>query len=83
MYKKISHEAVNIDLEFEPIQDFFKQNNIVYIQADWTRYDPVITDYLAGFGLSGVPAYIFYAPGKEPVVLSSLLSDDMILNLEL
>ncbi len=23
VYKKISHEAVNIDLEFEPIQDFF------------------------------------------------------------
>ena len=46
------------------------------LRADWTRRDPAITAALAKLGRNGVPVYVFYAPGKAPVVLSEVISVD-------
>ncbi len=48
--------------------------NVALLRADWTRRDPAITAALAQLGRNGVPVYVFYRPGKPPVVLTEVLS---------
>ncbi|MFZ3139964.1 protein-disulfide reductase DsbD family protein [Polaromonas sp.] len=48
--------------------------NVALLRADWTRRDPAVTKALVGLGRSGVPVYVFYKPGRAPVVLSEILS---------
>ena len=43
--------------------------NIAYLKADWTTRNPEIARVLERFGRSGVPLYLLYAGGGEPVVL--------------
>ncbi len=50
--------------------------NVALLRADWTRRDPAITAALAALGRSGVPVYVFYRPGRPPVVLTEVLSVD-------
>jgi thiol:disulfide interchange protein DsbD len=46
----------------------------VYMVGDWTNADPAITAYLAHFGRSGVPLYVYYPRGhRTPVILPQLL----------
>jgi thiol:disulfide interchange protein DsbD len=49
------------------------KRNVALLRADWTRRDPAITAALAQLGRSGVPVYVFYAPGRAPVVLTEVL----------
>jgi thiol:disulfide interchange protein DsbD len=51
----------------------FESRKVAMLRADWTRRDPEITAALAQLGRSGVPVYVFYAPGRAPVVLSEIL----------
>lgn len=46
----------------------FDDKNAVFMVADWTVRDPEITAALESFGASGVPFYVYYAPGEEPHV---------------
>jgi thiol:disulfide interchange protein DsbD len=58
----------------------FAQNHVVYIVADWTRRSPEITALLAEHGRSGVPLYLYYAPGAvEPKVLPQILTEGAVL----
>lgn len=50
------------------------RKNVALLRADWTRRDPAVTAALAELGRSGVPVYVFYKPGRAPVVLSEILS---------
>ncbi|MCB8748161.1 thioredoxin family protein [Rhodoferax sp. U2-2l] len=52
----------------------FDAKKTVLLRADWTRRDPAITAALAQLGRNGVPVYVFYQPGRAPVVLSEILS---------
>ncbi len=56
----------------------FDAKKVTLLRADWTRRDPAITAALANLGRNGVPVYVFYAPGKTPVVLSEILSVDEV-----
>jgi len=47
--------------------------NVALVRADWTRRDPAITEALAALGRSGVPVYVLYRPGKEPLLLPEVL----------
>ena len=40
--------------------------------------NPAITAALTALGRSGVPVYVFYRPGKPPVVLTEVLSVDEV-----
>ena len=51
----------------------FAAKKVTLLRADWTRRDPAITAALAQLGREGVPVYVFYSPGKAPVILSELL----------
>ena len=58
----------------------FRERNVVLLRADWTRRDASITAALASFGRTGVPLYVLYAPGKDPQVLSEVLTDTEVMS---
>jgi len=43
------------------VERHLNRSNIALLRADWTSYDPVITDWLAKFGRSGIPFYVVYS----------------------
>jgi thiol:disulfide interchange protein DsbD len=61
------------------VQAALKAQHIVYMVGDWTHRDAQITRYLTSFGRSGVPLYVYYAPGKAPQVLPQLLTPGLVL----
>jgi thiol:disulfide interchange protein DsbD len=61
-------------LQRQEVIEAFEQHNVLALRADWTRYDPAITQALADLGRSGIPAYAIYRQGREPRVLSELIS---------
>jgi thiol:disulfide interchange protein DsbD len=59
----------------------FARRGIVYLQADWTKRDPVIAAALKEHGRAGVPLYLYYAPGAAaPLVLPQLLTPGIVLD---
>jgi len=56
----------------------FAQRNVALVRADWTRRDPAITQALARLGRNGVPVYVLYRPGREPLVLPEVLSKGIV-----
>jgi thiol:disulfide interchange protein DsbD len=61
-------------LNTDQTQQAFAQANVVLMRADWTRRDAVITQALARLGRNGVPVYVLFRPGREPVLLPEILS---------
>ena len=59
----------------------FKQAGVVVLEGDWTRRDAEISRYLEAQGRSGVPLYVWYAPGQEPVILPQVLTVDTLTSL--
>lgn len=58
-----------------------KDRGITLMVADWTRRNPDVTAFLAGFGYSGVPLVVYYPPaGGEPRILPQLLTEDIVIN---
>lgn len=52
----------------------FATGNVAVLMGDWTRPDPVISKFLEKHGRAGVPLYLYYAPGQEPVILPQILT---------
>jgi len=57
----------------------FADKHVLLLQADWTRRDPAISRALTALGRNGVPVYVLQAPGKQALVLSELLTPDLVL----
>jgi thiol:disulfide interchange protein/DsbC/DsbD-like thiol-disulfide interchange protein len=73
----VNEEAV---LSRASIRDAFAARHVAYLVADWTRRDPAITALLSAHGRSGVPLYLYYAPGAaEPKVLPQILTEGDVL----
>jgi len=62
------------------VVEAFAAGDLLYLKGDWTNRDARITDYLAGFGRSGVPIYVYYASGAEPKVLPQVLTESIVLD---
>jgi thiol:disulfide interchange protein DsbD len=60
-------------LNSDDVRTEFAAKNVALVRADWTRRDPAITEALAALGRSGVPVYVLYRPGKEPLLLPEVL----------
>jgi thiol:disulfide interchange protein DsbD len=59
----------------------FKEKKVLTLKADWTDFDPVITEWLKKFDRIGVPVYVLYRPGEEaPVVFPELLKQKLVLD---
>ncbi len=67
-------------LNTDDIRQAFDDANVHYMIADWTRYDPAITEFLATFQRNGIPLYVYYpaAISAPPVVLPQVLSKGLI-----
>jgi len=63
------------------VQRQFKDNHVTLLKADWTQYDPAITQELASINRSGVPTYVIYPAARtsNPDVLPELLTKDIVL----
>jgi thiol:disulfide interchange protein DsbD len=74
---------VNERLALAPaaVRRAFADRHVAYLQGDWTRQDPGITDFLRKLGRDGVPLYVFYpGNGAEPRVLPQILTESIVLD---
>ena len=60
-------------LNADDVRARFAEKGVALVRADWTRRDPAITQALAALGRNGVPVYVLYRPGKEPLLLPEVL----------
>lgn len=51
---------------------------LTLMKADWTSYDPEITQALARLGRSGVPVYVLHRPGRAPDVWPAVLTPSLV-----
>jgi thiol:disulfide interchange protein DsbD len=58
----------------------FAERGVRYLKGDWTTRDPEITKLLEAYGRSGVPLYLYFAPGAERAkIMPQLLTEDIVL----
>lgn len=67
-----------VALATDTVQSALQAQGFIYMVADWTHYDPAITDLLASFGRGGVPLYVVFRPGDEPEVLGQVLTPGIV-----
>jgi DsbC/DsbD-like thiol-disulfide interchange protein/cytochrome c biogenesis protein CcdA len=68
---KVNEKAV---LERQEVADAFRTDHVAVLVGDWTRGDPAIGRFLEKQGRSGVPLYLWYAPGKPAEILPQILT---------
>ena len=69
-----------VALSRQNIQDTLKEKDITYLKADWTKKDSVIASKLAEYGRTGVPLYLLFPKGQEPIILPEILTEDLLMN---
>jgi thiol:disulfide interchange protein DsbD len=67
-------------LNTDEVKSAFAQRNVALVRADWTRRDDTITKALAALGRNGVPVYVLYRPGREPLLLPEVLQKRTVLD---
>ena len=69
-----------VALSGDALKTEFDTRKVASLKADWTNGNPEITALLAAQQRSGVPLYLYYAPGAQtPVVLPQLLTESIVL----
>ncbi|HRI51634.1 MAG TPA: thioredoxin family protein, partial [Pseudomonadota bacterium] len=68
-------------LRSQAVQARLRELGVVTMKADWTSYDPLITQTLAEFGRHSIPFYVIYGrdPNIPPIPLSEVLSTGRVL----
>ncbi|WP_375196094.1 protein-disulfide reductase DsbD family protein [Sphingobium sp.] len=59
----------------------FKKAGVTVMIGDWTNADPAITRFLEAHGRSGVPLYLWYAPGRDARTLPQILTPSTLADL--
>src|SRR5262249_39636817 len=67
-------------LHAKDVRQAFSAKDVVLVRADGLRRDPAITRALAELGRNGVPVYVLYRPGKEPLLLPEVLQGQNVLD---
>jgi thiol:disulfide interchange protein DsbD len=63
------------------VQAAFNDRHVAYLVADWTNRNDTITKLLSENGRSGVPLYLYFAPGADkPVILPQILTESGVLD---
>jgi thiol:disulfide interchange protein len=70
------NEAAAIDRR--EVVEAFREVGVTVMVGDWTRADPAIGHFLERNGRSGVPLYLWYAPGHAPEVLPQILTPGIL-----
>ena len=60
----------------------FDDSGVVYMIADWTKYDEAIGAFVKSHGRNGIPLYVMYPanPNDPPVILPQLLTPSLLDN---
>jgi len=66
-------------LDTPEIAGAFAAHHVLPMRADWTNRSDAIARFLADNGRYGIPFYLLYRPGREPIVFSELPSKTAIL----
>lgn len=69
-----------IAIETNEVKNFFNQEHVTVMKADWTNKNNAILQYLQAFKRAGVPLYIYYPPSGIPVILPQVLTPSTIIN---
>ena len=73
----VNEDAV---LKRDSVKSAFAAKKVVYLVADWTNRNAEVTALLKENGRSGVPLYLYYAPGaKTPTILPQILTESTVL----
>jgi DsbC/DsbD-like thiol-disulfide interchange protein/cytochrome c biogenesis protein CcdA len=73
----VNEDAV---LSRDSVKSAFAAKNVAYLVADWTNQNPEVTALLKENGRSGVPLYLYYAPGaRTPIMLPQILTESGVL----
>lgn len=73
-------QANKIIFANEKVKQYLESKHVVLLEADWTRQDHEVTEWLHSLGRNGVPTIALYKKGKEPVLLPELISPDVVKN---
>jgi len=76
---QVNEKAV---LDTAMVESQLVTDRYILFKADWTQYDPQITEDLSKLHRSGVPTYVIYPPGttSNADVLPELLTRDVVLH---
>ncbi len=66
-------------LDTPEIAGAFAAHHVLPMRADWTNRSDAIARFLADNGRYGIPFYMLYRPGREPIVFSELPTKTAIL----
>lgn len=67
-------------LDRSPVADRLQRNDVVAMQADWTRSDPAISRYLETYDRFGIPFNIVYGPNApDGIIMSEVLSTKAVM----
>ena len=75
---KVNEKAA---IERAETAEAFHKAGVVTMVGDWTGGDPAIGKFLDAQGRTGVPLYLWYAPGKEPQTLPQILTPGLLAGL--
>jgi len=70
----------HVALDTAAVRQVFADQQVAWLQGDWTRADPAITQLLTTYGRSGVPLYLVYVKGGDPKVLPQLLTPSIVVD---
>jgi thiol:disulfide interchange protein len=66
-------------LDTPEVAGAFAAHHVLPMRADWTNRSDAIARFLADNGRYGIPFYMLYRPGRQPVVFSELPTKTAIL----
>ncbi len=66
-------------LDSASLAEWLAEKKVVRMEADWTRFDQVISDYMTRFGRYGIPFNVVYGPNApEGIPLPELLTEAIV-----
>jgi len=65
-------------LSTDAVKALFRDRRVAYLKGDWTNWDPEIARVLERHGRNGVPLYLVYIRGEEPVILPQILTESIV-----
>jgi len=65
----------------EQVADAFARNDVAVLVGDWTRGDAEIGRFLESHGRSGVPLYLYFAPGRPVEILPQVLTPSRLVSM--
>lgn len=73
-------QANKVVLHSAEIKDLFVKQDVIFLEADWTKKDPMITEELQKLGRSGVPVYAIYPSdlNQRPIILPQTLTTKIV-----